>query len=147
MNLAEILNNVSTIQVTGKAEQKDIELISSSSANAKSNTLFVAVKGFKTDGHKYIQEAINKGASAIVLEDNTILPDEYFISNGIVKILVADSRKALAEISNSFYGNPSKKLKFVAVTGTKGKTTTTYYIKNIFDNAGYKSGLIGTNKI
>lgn len=146
MNLAEILNNVSTIQVTGKAEQKDIELISSSSANAKSNTLFVAVKGFKTDGHKYIQEAINKGASAIVLEDNTILPDEYFISNGIVKILVADSRKALAEISNSFYGNPSKKLKFVAVTGTKGKTTTTYYIKNIFDNAGYKSGLIGTNK-
>jgi len=146
MNLASILNNVSVIHVTGKAEQKEIELITSSSANVKSNSLFVAVKGFKTDGHKYIQDAINKGASAIVLEDNSILPDEYFVSTGIVKILVADSRKALAEISNSFYGDPSKKIKLVAVTGTKGKTTTTYYIKNIFDNAGYKSGLIGTNK-
>ncbi|KAB2843636.1 MAG: UDP-N-acetylmuramoyl-L-alanyl-D-glutamate--2,6-diaminopimelate ligase [Melioribacteraceae bacterium] len=134
------------MHVTGKAEQKEIDLITSSSANVKSNSLFVAVKGFKTDGHKYIQDAINKGASAIVLEDNSILPDEYFVSTGIVKILVADSRKALAEISNSFYGDPSKKIKLVAVTGTKGKTTTTYYIKNIFDNAGYKSGLIGTNK-
>ena len=146
MNLAAILNSVSTIQVTGKAELKEIELITSSSANVKKNSLFVAVKGFKTDGHKFIQDAINKGAVAVVLEDASILPDEYFTNLGIVKIFVTDSRKALAEISNNFFGYPSRKLKLIAVTGTKGKTTTTYYIKNILDNAGYKSGLIGTNK-
>lgn len=146
MNLAAILNNVSTIHVTGKAELKNIEFITSNSGNVKANSLFVAVKGFKSDGHKFIQDAVNKGAAAIVLEDNSILPDEYFTNNGIVKILVADGRKALAEISNNFYGNPSRKLKLIGVTGTKGKTTTTYYIKSILDNAGYKSGLIGTNK-
>lgn len=145
MNLASILNNVNTIQVTGNAEKHDIELITSNSGNVVNNSLFVAVKGLKADGHLFIQDAVNKGAKAVVLQDDSSLPDEYFINFDVVKILVADSRKAFAEISNEFYGNPSKKLKLIGVTGSKGKTTTTYFIKNIIDNAGFKSGLIGTN--
>jgi UDP-N-acetylmuramoyl-L-alanyl-D-glutamate--2,6-diaminopimelate ligase len=146
MNLAEILNNVATIQVSGNAETKEIELITSNSINVQNNTLFTAIKGFKADGHKFIQDAISKGAQAVVLENDSELPDEFFTNLNVVKILVADSRKALAEISNSFFGDPSKKIKLIGVTGTKGKTTTTYYIKNVLDSAGFKSGLIGTNK-
>ena len=146
MNLSILLNNVAVIQVTGNAELKEIQLITSNSAAVKENSLFIALKGIKTDGHQYIQEAINKGAQAIVLDNNSTLPDEYFTNLNVVKILVTDSRIALAEISNTFFGNPSKKLKLIGITGTKGKTTTSYFIRNILETAGKKSGLIGTNQ-
>lgn len=144
MKLSKLLNNVRTIQVVGNAELKEIEDITIDSRTAKKNSLFFAIHGEKTDGHKFIPEVLNKGVSGVVLQNGDAFPDQLFTHLGCIKIIVEDSRKSLAEFSNIYYGEPSKKLTLIAVTGTKGKTTTAFYVKNIFQKAGYKSGLIGT---
>lgn len=146
MNLVEILNNIDVIHVSGSAEDKEIDAVELDSRNIREKSLFVAIKGYKVDGHDFIMQAISNGASAIVLENDSAIPNEMFLVNDTVKILVEDSRKALSQISSAFYEHPSRKLKLIGVTGTKGKTTTTYYIKNIIETAGKKCGLIGTNK-
>ena len=144
MELTELLNSVKAIQVTGEVQRKDVSGIYYDSRRVVKNAVFAAIKGYKTDGHRFILDAINKGAIAIILDDNNSVPDEIFDHDKIAKILVKDSRKALAEISNAFYKEPSKKLKLVGITGTNGKTTTSYFIKNIFEAAGNKVGLVGT---
>ena len=144
MKLSELLNKVKTIQVVGNAELKEIEDITIDSRTVKKNSLFFAIHGEKTDGHKFIPEVLNKGAAAIILQYADAFPDQLFAHSDCVKIVVEDSRKSLAEFSNVFFGEPSKKLTLVGVTGTKGKTTTAFYVKNIFEQAGYKCGLIGT---
>ena len=108
------------------------------SRKVTSGNLFVAVKGFQSDGHQYIKQALDNGASAILISK------EQYCSADYPWILVEDSRLALAEISNAFYGHPSEKLKLIGVTGTNGKTTTTNLICNIIEAQGYKTGLIGT---
>jgi UDP-N-acetylmuramoyl-L-alanyl-D-glutamate--2,6-diaminopimelate ligase len=144
MELSELLNSVNVIQVVGEVERKDVSSVLYDSRKIKKNSIFVAINGFNLDGHNFIQDAMNNGASAIVLEKDHFIPDEMFHHRNVTKILVKNSRKALAELSNSFYKEPSKKLLLTGITGTKGKTTTTYFIKNIFETAGYKTGLIGT---
>ncbi len=144
MNLASLLNNVKVIHVAGEISRGRITGIYYDSRRVSKNSIFVAIKGFNTDGHKFIPDAISRGAVAIVLEDNQEFSDEVITRQGAAKILVRDSRKALAELSNVFFSEPSKKIKLVGVTGTNGKTTTTYFIKSIFETAGYKTGLIGT---
>ena len=144
MELTELLNSVKAIQVTGEVQRKDVSGIYYDSRRVVKNAVFAAIRGYKTDGHRFILDAINKGAIAIILEDNECVPDEIFHHDKIAKILVKDSRKALAEISNAFFKEPSKKLKLVGITGTNGKTTTSYFIKNIFETAGNKVGLVGT---
>jgi len=104
----------------------------------RSGELFVAVRGYETDGHKYIQEAARKGAVCIICEEEPDIPVPY--------VLVNDSRKALALISAQWFGHPAKKLKLVGVTGTNGKTSVTNLIKHIIEkNSESKAGLIGTN--
>ncbi len=143
--LSQLLNKVKVIQVTGKAELNEIDSISINSKNVKKGTMFFAIKGYKTDGHKFIIDAINNGASAVVLEDNSFAPEQLFIHSGCVKILVENSRKALADISVALYDNPTERITLIGITGTKGKTTSTNFIKSVFgDN---KCGLIGTIKI
>ncbi len=144
MKLSEILNNISTIKVTGKTVDSDITAIEFDSRKIMKNALFFAIKGFKVDGHTFIQSAINNGASAVVVEDDNAIPDELLDSFNVIKILVNDCRIALAEASNIFYDEPSKKMNVIGITGTNGKTTTSYFVKNIFERAGYKTGLIGT---
>ena len=144
MNLAELLNGVKVIQVVGNAELKEIESISIDSRTARKNSLFFAIKGEKSDGHKFIQDVINNGAAGVVLQNPDAVPDQIFTHSSCIKILVENSRKSLADFSNIFFDDPSKKLTLVGVTGTKGKTTTAFFIKNIFQTAGIKSGLIGT---
>ncbi len=100
--------------------------------------LFVAVKGFETDGHQYIRQALDNGAIAIMISD------EAYCSNEYPWILVEDSRLALAQISSAFYGNPSEKMTLIGVTGTNGKTTVTNLICSIIEAQGEKTGLIGT---
>jgi len=146
MILAEILNHIPVIHIWGNAEEKDIKNIVIDSRKVTPNSLFVAIKGFKTDGHNYIQHAISRGASAVILQEGSKVPDEIFTVNNVVKILVENTRKVLPEISSFFYGHPSKRLTLIGITGTKGKTTTTYFLRNIFVEAGVSSGLIGTNK-
>jgi UDP-N-acetylmuramoyl-L-alanyl-D-glutamate--2,6-diaminopimelate ligase len=106
--------------------------------------LFVAIRGTSTDGHQHIKDAISKGAKVVVLEDDEVLADAYFMHEGVVKIIVGNSRRALAIIARNFYGNPSSKLTLIGVTGTNGKTTTTHLLKTILEKNGEKVGLIGT---
>ncbi|MCL5027614.1 MAG: UDP-N-acetylmuramoyl-L-alanyl-D-glutamate--2,6-diaminopimelate ligase [Bacteroidetes bacterium] len=144
MELTQLINSVKTIQVIGEVQRKDVSGIYYDSRRVIKNSVFVAIKGYKTDGHHYILDALNKGAIAVILEDNLSVPDEIFTHDKIAKILVNNSRTALAEISNSFFKEPSKKLKLIGITGTNGKTTTSYFIKSILETAGSKVGLIGT---
>jgi len=144
MKLSELLNNIKTVQVTGNAELKEIDNLTIDSRTVTKNSIFFAIKGFKTDGHLFIPEVINKKVAAVVLQNNESVLDQLFIHANCVKILVEDSRKALARFSNLFYGEPSQKLILLGITGTKGKTTTAFYIKNIFQTTGNKTGLIGT---
>lgn len=144
MELTELLNSVKVIQVVGEVQRRDVGEIQYDSRKIKSNDVFVAIKGFKTDGHKFLMDAINKGAVAVVVEQDNAIPDEIIRHAQVAKILVKDSRIALAELSKGFYNDPSSKLKLIGITGTNGKTTTTFILKNILQQAGYKSGLIGT---
>jgi len=104
--------------------------------------VFVAIRGTLTDGHKYIQKAVDAGARAIVCEE---LPE--LMVNGVTYLQVADCNSALAIIASNFYDNPSKNLKLVGVTGTNGKTTVTTLLYNLFKKAGFKVGLISTIKV
>lgn len=144
MKLIEILNNLKAIQVAGNAESKEITKITIDSRDVKPGSLFIAIKGQLADGHKFIQDSINNGAYAIVLENDNGIPEQIFSHSGCVKILVEDSKNALAQVSKIFFKDPSSELLLTGITGTKGKTTTGFYVKNIFDYAGLKSGLIGT---
>ncbi len=108
--------------------------------------LFVAIKGFSVDGHDYIKDAINRGATAIVAEDavEKTSAKQFVTQHKTTYIEVPDSRKALALISAAFYGHPSKSLSLIGITGTNGKTTTSFITKNIIDVGGNKAGLLGT---
>lgn len=144
MELTKLISRINVIQVAGDVQRKDVTGIFYDSRKVIKDSIFVAVKGYKTDGHRFILDAINKGAFAIILEDNNSVPDKIFIHDGIAKILVKDSRIALAQISNIYFDRPSEKLKLIGITGTNGKTTTSYFIKNILETNGNKTGLIGT---
>ena len=97
MNLSELLNNVKAVQVLGSPEIHEVGSITIDSREAREGSIFVAIKGFKTDGHKFIQNAISNGASAVILDDTSAVPDEIFIKSGVTKIVVENSRKSLAE--------------------------------------------------
>ncbi len=144
MELTELLNSINVIKVIGEVQRQDVASVDYDSRKVNKNSVFVAIKGFRTDGHKFVIDALNKGAIAAIVEDNTAVPDDIFIHNKAAKILVHNSRVALAELSKGFYKDPSSKLNLIGITGTNGKTTTSYYIKNILEFAGNKSGLIGT---
>jgi len=144
MRLSELLNNVKVVQVTGNAELASIENITIDSRTVTKGSVFFAIKGDKIDGHRFIPEVINNGAAAVVLQNDNSVPDQIFSHSGCIKIVVEDTRKSLAEFSNIFFGCPSQKLTLIGITGTKGKTTTAFFIKNVLQNAGFKTGLIGT---
>jgi UDP-N-acetylmuramoyl-L-alanyl-D-glutamate--2,6-diaminopimelate ligase len=105
---------------------------------------FVAVRGTGVDGHRFIDIAINNGATVVVMDNDAALPDSVFLHAGVIKAVVPDSRKALAVMSANFYGRPSSRLTMIGVTGTNGKTTTAHLIRSILETAGERAGLIGT---
>jgi len=144
MQLKSILSGLENLKAKGNLDI-DISGINNDSRNIKENDLFVAIKGFDVNGHEHIDEAIKNGAKAILVQADSI--DKNIIKNipeDITIIVTDNTRYALAIASCNYYGNPSKKLKLVGVTGTKGKTTTTYMIKAILEKQGIKVGLIGT---
>ena len=130
------------LKVKGDLEL-EIKGIESNSKQIKKNYIFVAIKGFDTDGHQYISSAIKKGAIAVMVEEGCDLK-ALDIPEGITIVMAKNTREALAICSSNFYGNPSRRFKLIGVTGTKGKTTTTFMIKEILEKAGQKVGLIGT---
>ncbi|NTW05687.1 MAG: UDP-N-acetylmuramoyl-L-alanyl-D-glutamate--2,6-diaminopimelate ligase [Peptococcaceae bacterium] len=137
MELRELLKSIDYIEATGDGAIQ-ITGVSSNSKEIKPGYIFVAVKGFKTDGHSFIEDALKLGASALVLEDR------FVDFAGVNTVFVQDSRRSLALISAAFYNNPSREFGLVGVTGTNGKTTTSYLISSIFKSSGFKVGLIGT---
>ena len=142
MELKKILQGLEGIKAKGELDL-EIKGIEDNSRKVKEGYLFIAIKGFAVDGHKYINNAIENGAKAIMIEEgcDTKL---FKIPEGITIIMVNNTRKALAICSSNFYKKPTSKLKLIGVTGTKGKTTTTFMIKEILEKAGKKVGLIGT---
>lgn len=119
----------------------DIKGIGYHSGEIRDGYLFVAIKGYITDGHKYIRNAIDNGAILVIVEE--------FVDENIAQIKVKNSRKALSSISAKFYNNPSKDIKTIGVTATNGKTTTTFMLNQIYEEAGFKTGIVGSvlNKV
>ena len=142
MNLKNILDGIDGLKAKGELDL-EIEGIESNSKNVKKGFLFVAIKGFSVDGHLFISQAIENGSIAVVVDKSCDLKN-IKIPENITLIVSDDTRKFLALSSANFYGNPSKKFKLIGITGTKGKTTTTFMIKEILEKAGKKVGLIGT---
>ncbi len=139
--LKDILYKVPMEAVVGKTAVK-IKTIHFDSRTVGSKDVFVAVKGTISDGHEFIETAINKGAIAIICED---LPEN--IVEGITYVQVANAQTALAFMAANFYENPSENLKLVGVTGTNGKTTIATLLYNLFSKAGYKVGLLSTVRV
>ncbi|HZL76135.1 MAG TPA: UDP-N-acetylmuramoyl-L-alanyl-D-glutamate--2,6-diaminopimelate ligase [Bacteroidales bacterium] len=138
MKIEDILNGIPVISVNGK-KSVDISGIEFDSRKVKKNSLFVAVKGYKTDGHEFINSAITSGASAIICET---LPENQ--EKNIYWIKTADSAKALGMAASNFFGNPTSSLRLVGVTGTNGKTTIATLLYRMFLRLGYKCGLFST---
>ncbi len=142
MLLKKIISESETINIVGNLNL-DITNINSDSRKIKENGLFVAINGFTKNGTDFIPNAIENGAKAIIVEPDTDI-DSLNIPENITVISVKNTRKALAYASCEFYDNPSKKLKLIGVTGTKGKTTSTFMIKSILEKHGLNVGLIGS---
>ena len=140
-NLQDILYKVSIEAVVGQTNSAINNLVFDS-RKVSLNDVFVAIVGSASDGHLFINKALEQGATCIVCE---ILPEK--IINGVTYIKVNDTNQALAIMAANFYDNPSEKLQLVGVTGTNGKTTVASLLYQLFENAGYKTGLLSTVKI
>lgn len=133
MRLSELMQHVS-YQLVG--EDIDIGGIAYDSRKVEPGFLFAAVSGLKHDGHDYVSEAVARGAAAVLVE--------RVVDTPVPQVLVEDTRFALGHAAAAFYGYPAKQLKVIGVTGTNGKTTTTYMVRSILEQAGKRVGLIGT---
>ncbi len=142
MELNKLLKGIENYKIKGDLEL-NIDRVECNSKKVKPNSLFIAIKGYDFDGHEYVNEAIENGATAIMLDMSADLR-KINLKKKVTVIIAEDTRKALAIVSCNYFGNPSKRFKLIGITGTKGKTTTTYMIKSILEKAGYKVGLIGT---
>ena len=138
MKLSQILYGLSAKEIIGL--DAEITGLFHNSAAVKNGGLFFCLKGQKSDGHDFVYDAVEKGAKAVVCQ-------RVFANLNITQIIVDDVRSAMAVISSNFYGHPIKSMKLIGITGTNGKTTTTYIIKSIGEASGKKVGLIGTSGI
>src|SRR6266436_8002433 len=136
MQLKTLLAAAPVRQVIGPLD-RPVESIAYDSRRVQRNSLFAALRGEKTDGQQFIGQAIDKGASVIVAERQNNDPRATCL-------VVENTRTALADLSAAFYGHPAGKLKLAAITGTNGKTTTTFLLKHICEKAGLRCGLLGT---
>ena len=143
MQLKEILVGIEGLKVRGNLDI-DITHLDKDSRNIKENGLFIAIKGFSADGNEYVETAIKQGATAVILQEGVSAELIKKIPADITVVVAKDTRYALAICSCNFYGNPSRKFKLIGITGTKGKTTTSFMTKKILEKAGKKVGLIGT---
>ncbi|WP_346705135.1 UDP-N-acetylmuramoyl-L-alanyl-D-glutamate--2,6-diaminopimelate ligase [uncultured Agathobaculum sp.] len=136
MKLQELLRGVAVKSSTA-ADDLEIREVRYDSRAVQAGDLFVAIRGFATDGHQYISKALEQGAVAVVCEEAPA---------GVPVVVVENARQALAEIAANRFGHPADSMVMLGVTGTNGKTTTTYLVKHMLEDAGHKVGLIGTNQ-
>jgi UDP-N-acetylmuramoyl-L-alanyl-D-glutamate--2,6-diaminopimelate ligase len=140
MRLRELLAEVPGAQVAGSTDI-DITGLGHDSRAAAPGSLFVCIRGFRQDGHAFIGDAVQRGATAVVVEDD---PARLTIPSRVTVARVADTRSALACLAARFFGHPSRALRLVGITGTNGKTTTAYLVEAILRAAGHRVGLLGT---
>lgn len=140
MNLTRLLEQLQYEVVQGRGDISITELVNDSRKVCE-GCVFVCISGAVSDGHAYIQDVAEKGAAAVIVEKDVDAPENLTV------IKVADTRYALALMSAAYFGYPAKKLKVIGITGTKGKTTTTYMVKSILEGVGHKVGLIGTIEV
>ena len=137
MKVSTLLEGLEYTCCQGSTEQ-EVTTVVYDSRKVEENSLFICIRGAVVDGHKFVPDVIEKGAKTLIVEEEVEAPSDVTV------IKVADTRYAMAFISAAYFGHPAKELKTIGITGTKGKTTTTYMVKSILENAGYKVGLIGT---
>ncbi len=137
MKLKKLLERLEYEVLKGSDEIEIVELVNDS-RKAKEGSVFVCISGAVVDGHDFIPQVVEQGATAIIVEKEVEVPEHVTV------IKVADTRYALALTSAAYFGYPADEMKIIGITGTKGKTTTTYMIKTILEQVGYKVGLIGT---
>lgn len=137
MKLEKLLERLSYHCIQGQMEV-EVTSIVNDSRKAEEGSLFFCIRGAVSDGHKYAADVVSKGAKVLIVEEPVEVPEE------ITVIQVEDSRYAMALISAAWFGYPAEQMKIIGITGTKGKTTTTYMVRSILESAGYKVGLIGT---
>lgn len=137
MRLTQMLEHLQYEVVQGNDEIEVTELINDS-RKVTEGSVFVCISGAVSDGHAYARDVADKGAAALIVEKEVEVPGEVTV------IRVTDTRYALALMSAAYFGYPARKLKVIGITGTKGKTTTTYMVKSILERVGHKVGLIGT---
>ncbi len=142
MKLKYLLNGLEGLKARGNLDI-DIKNIAHDSRKVKKDGMFIAIKGYETDGHKYIRDAINNGAKVIIIEEGSSIKKSD-INEDTTVILSPNTRIALARVACNFYNNPSTKFNLIGITGTKGKTTTSFMVKSILEKHGQKVGLIGT---
>lgn len=138
--LKDLLEDISYECIQGTLDVQ-VEEIVNDSRKAGEGSLFFCIKGAASDGHRYAAQAAAQGAKALIVSDAVEVPEHVTV------IRVEDTRYAMAMISAAWYDYPARKLPVIGITGTKGKTTTTYMIKSILENAGHKVGLMGTIEV
>ena len=151
MTLSKILVGITVSKMVNQrygqflvTQDIEIRCLQYDSRKVERNDIFVAIHGTSKDGNRFVMDAIDRGASVVVTDEDHALPDSYFMHAGVVKVVVPDTRIALARMSSAYFGNPSRALTMVGVTGTNGKTTTTHLLKSLFEAQGKTAGLIGT---
>jgi UDP-N-acetylmuramoyl-L-alanyl-D-glutamate--2,6-diaminopimelate ligase len=141
MRLGELVSALDGVgELPGPWRQREVTAIVQDSRKASPGAVFVAVRGFHSDGHQFIPQAVRQGAAAIVAEESARV--EAFSDTLVIR--VPDSRRALARLAARFYEYPSRRLSLAGITGTNGKTTTSYLVRSIIEAAGHTAGLIGT---
>lgn len=141
MIITELVNRIPVLEIHGDNNREVSELVFDS-RKVTENSLYIAMRGTVVDGHSFIASSIEKGATTIVCEE---FPET--LAENVTYIKVKDSAKALGHLASNFYGNPSKKLKLIGVTGTNGKTSVSTLLFDVFKNLGYDSALLSTVEI
>ena len=143
MNLKQLLPVLEHKEVKGDSDPL-VKGITQDSRLVQGGFVFVCICGYQQDGHEYIEEALNRGAVAVVVEKDISARDFSSLKDSLIVVRVQDSREALALLSSTFYQNPSQKMRIIGITGTNGKTTTTYLVASILEASGFSVGLINT---
>lgn len=143
MELKKILAGCADLKAKGNLDL-EITKITCDSREVKQGDMFVAIKGFDVNGHDFVKNAIENGAKVVLVNEEELQKIKEFITSEVTLVVTKDTREALAKCACNFYDNPSEKVKLIGVTGTKGKTTTTFMIKKILEKQGIKTGLVGT---
>ena len=131
MKLSQLIKGIDIMSLSAEAAE-DVSTLCYAADKCENGSMFIAVRGLAHDGHDFIADAVNRGARYIVYEKNISIP------SGVIAIKVKNSRRALGALAKNYFGDPSARLCLVGITGTNGKTTTTYILESILTAAGCK---------